>query len=316
MVDELNQVMTETLTMTLINLTLALCVILFSSRNKELQRSVAGLLGLAAGLLMIVKLSTIFIPFAILIFVFFLRRSTREKLIVSAIFLMMAIAPSLFSTLSGVNSQTSQTWYGLVAYAIEFQSEDPTNLKISADSQKLLENALSKRAATWERYPEIVRNYDFTFQRTSISLYYGALPAAQELGFNSVSQDYTSQLFKEISLSSFMAHKDLALKALVENLKVPIGLFKNDGQYMSMSKIFKNPFVHLIFLFIFMVFFPRRTLTEFLLVLLIFSFVITNYLVVSIFNGPIPRYFYLYDPLLLYSVLIMMSKGVHEDRSV
>ena len=313
MVDELNQVMTETLTITLINLTLALCVTLLTSANKMLLRYAAIALGLSTGLLMIIKLSTVLTPLIILIFISVLKIPVKEKIVASTLFLIIAISPSVTSSVIGANSETSQTWYGLVAYAIEFQSEQPLNLKISPDAGELLESALRKRAETWEKYPEIVREYDFTYQKTPISLFYGALPAAQELGFGRVSQDYTSELFKEISISSFHAHKSLVVRALAENLKVPSGLFKLDGQYMSMSKIFKNPIVYAMFFAIFIIYFSRRAHPDFLLVLLIFSFSIINYLVVSIFNGPIPRYFYLYDPLLLYSIIIMWSKCLSQE---
>jgi hypothetical protein len=181
-------------------------------------------------------------------------------------------------------------------------------LDISQDSQDLLDNALKKREETWKKYSEVVREYDFTYQKTPISVYYGALPAAQELGFSDLDPSYTSKLFKEISIASFNAHKKLAFNALAENLKVPVGLFKLDGQYLSMSKIFKNPLVHILLFIIFIIYFSKRSDIEFLLILLLFSFCIINYLVVSIFNGPIPRYFYLYDPLLLYVITIMFSK--------
>ncbi len=308
LVDELNQVMTETMTITLVNLILALCVILFSLSTKVMARILVCVIGIIAGLLVIAKLSTVFVPFAILFFIFMLKQTLREKFNLSAIFLIMAILPSLTSTFSGANSQTSQTWYGLVSYAIEFQSEKPVDLKLSKDSQSLLDAALDKRTETREKYSEVVRGFDFIFQGTSISLYYAALPAAEELGFNKVSPDYTSRLFKEITISSFTAHKSLAVKALVENLKVPIGLFKLDDRYMSMSKIFKNPIVYLMFLYVLFVFYPKRTLSEFLLILLLFSFVVINYLLVSVFNGPVPRYFYLYDPLALYSFVIMLAR--------
>ena len=314
MVDEINQIMTETLTMTLINLTLALCAILFTVKNKLLLRYIVGALGLTTGLLVIIKLSTILTPLIILLFLLLLKHPIKEKIVASMLLLTLAISPCIFTTITGTNSKTSQTWYGLVAYAIEFQSERPLDLKVSKDSQELLDSALRKRAETWKKYPEIVSEYDFTFQKTPISLFYGVLPAAQELGFDNVSPSYTSELFKEISISSFNAHKDLAVRALLENLKVPIGLFKLDGQYMSMSKIFKNPLVYFLFLGIFLRYFPRRTQAESLLILLLFSFIFVNYVAVSIFNGPIPRYFYLYDPLLLYSVIVMFSKCLDQLR--
>jgi 4-amino-4-deoxy-L-arabinose transferase-like glycosyltransferase len=314
MVDEINQVMTETLTITLINLTLALSVILFISENKLSLRYLAISLGLITGLLMIIKLSTILTPLIILIFISILKFPIKEKLVTSALFLIIAISPSVTSSVIGANSETSQTWYGLVAYAIEFQSEKPLDLKISPDAEELLESALRKRAETWKKYPEIVREYDFTYQKTPISLFYGALPAAQELGFDRVSHSYTSELFKEISISSFYAHKDLVFRALAENLKVPSGLFKLDGQYISMSKILKNPMVYAMFFAIFIIYFSRRAHSDFLLILLIFFFGMINYLVVSIFNGPIPRYFYLYDPLLLYSIIIMWSKCLSQKE--
>jgi 4-amino-4-deoxy-L-arabinose transferase-like glycosyltransferase len=314
MVDEINQVMTETLTMTLINLSLALFVVLFAVENKTLLRYIASALGLITGLLVIIKLSTILTPLIIFFFLLWLKHPVKEKITASGLFLVMAIIPSATTTLSGSNSETSQTWYGLVAYSIEFQSERPSALNLSKNAQELLDTALRKRAETWKKYPEVVREYDFTFQKTPISLFYAALPAAQELGFDDVNQSYTSELFKEISISSFYAHKDLAARALLENLKVPIGLFKLDGEYMSMSKIFKNPVVYLLFFVIVLRYLPRRTYAGTSLILLILSLCVMNYVVVSIFNGPIPRYFYIYDPILLYSIVVMFSRCLVDKK--
>jgi 4-amino-4-deoxy-L-arabinose transferase-like glycosyltransferase len=288
--------------------------IVFSSQNKIQKRYFVAILGLSSGLLVMIKLSTILAPVVILIFLNVRKQSVREKLITSGIFLIMAVSPSLTSTISDSNSETSLTWYGLVAYAIEFQSEDPKKLDISEDAEKLLDNALMKRADTWKKYPEVVREYNFTFQKTPISLYYSALPAAQDLGFNESDQTYTSRLFREITISSFMAHKNLALKALGENLLVPLGLFKLDGQYLSMSKVLKNPITYVLFLSVFFRYFSRRSSTDFLFVSMLISFVVINYFVVSIFNGPIPRYFSLYDPLLLYSMIIAFSRCLDQPK--
>lgn len=316
MVDEINQVMTETLTITLINLTLALCAVLLTSKSKHWLRLIAGALGLITGLLVIIKLSTILTPLVIMFLILILKHPSKEKIRISAFFLIMALIPSVSTAVSGSNSETSQTWYGLVAYAIEFQSESPLDLKLSKNSQELLDSALNKRAETWKKYPEIVQEYDFTYQKAGISLYHGALPAAQELGFNNISPTYTAGLFKEISLSSFYSHKDLAVRALAENLKAPIGLFKLDDKYMSMSKIIKNPLTYLFFFIIFMRYLPKRTFAGISVVLLIFALSLINYVVVSIFNGPIPRYFYIYDPLLLYSMIVMLSRCLVDQREV
>jgi hypothetical protein len=314
MVDEINQVMTETLTITLINFTLALCVIFFASRKIYYRYFILGILGLSTGLLMIIKLSTLVAPLIIVVFILILKIPLKEKIVASGLFLTIAICPLAGSTFLGTNSETSQTWYGLVGYAIEFQNENPIDLRLSSDSKQLLSLALSKRAETWKKFPEIVREYDFIYQKTPISLFYGALPASQELGFNSVSPSYASKLFREISISSFDAHKTLVFKALFENLKVPTGLSRQDGQFLTMSKILKNPFVYFLLIPILIRYISRRSEIDNLTVLLIFSFILMNYLVVSVFNGPIPRYFYLYDPLLLYSIIIMWSKCLSMNR--
>jgi 4-amino-4-deoxy-L-arabinose transferase-like glycosyltransferase len=313
MVDEINQVMTETLTITLINLTLAFCVILFVSKNRYNRYYIISILGLSTGLLVIVKLSTLSAPLIIVVFILILKNPFKEKLVALGLFLTIAICPSVASTFAGINSEISKTWYGLVGYAIEFQSENPVDLQLSSDSKKLLNLALSKRAETWKQFPEIVREYDFTYQKVPISLYYSALPASRELGFSNVSPSYTSKLFREISISSFDANKKLLVKALIENLKVPTGLFRQDGQFLTMSKILKNPFVYFLLIPIFIRYISRRSEIDYLSVLLIFSFISINYLIVSVFNGPIPRYFYLYDPLLLYSIVIMWSKCLNKN---
>jgi hypothetical protein len=220
------------------------------------------------------------------------------------------------SSLSGTNSETSQTWYGLVAYAIEFQHTHPKDLAISQEAQELLDLSLVKREEIWEKDREIVSRFDFTWQKTAYALYFGALPAARELGYDQVSPTYTSDLFKEITLASFAVNKKLTISTFLDNFKVPVGLFQNDGAYMSMSKILKNPLVHLLLILICVGYFRYQFRPEIFFLLLMLSLWIMNYVVVSIFGGPIPRYFYIYDPLILYAALIMFSKGLGLERKI
>jgi hypothetical protein len=81
-----------------------------------------------------------------------------------------------------------------------------------------------------------------------------------------------------------------------------------------MSKILKNPIVYLFLIFVFLGYLKQRSRPEAILLLLMFSLWLMNYVVVSIFGGPIPRYFYIYDPFVLYTVLIMFSKSLGLER--
>jgi hypothetical protein len=314
MVDELNQIMSETLTMGLVNATLAFSVVLLGTKNKKVLRFATIILGLTTGLLVMLKLSTALTPLFILVLFALIKMKKLEKVLLAILFCATSVVPLGVSSISGINSETSQTWHGLVAYAIEFQHSDPKDLAISQEAQQLLDLALAKREETWEQNLEIVSSYDFTWQKTAIALYFGALPAARELGYDEVSPTYSAELFKEIALASFSANKQLALSTLLDTAKVPLGLFQNDGTYMSMSKILKNPIVYLLLICIFLGYVKRRSRPEAILLLLMFSLWFMNYVVVSIFGGPIPRYFYIYDPFVLYAALIMFSKSLGLER--
>jgi hypothetical protein len=194
------------------------------------------------------KLETLSLPG---LMIFLLKFGKREKLILTSLLVVSSIFPPSLTTVTKTNSESSQTWYGLVSYAIEFQKSDPVVLNISNDAKILLELAIKKRDVTWVDYPEVVSQYRFFYQKTAIALYDGALPAATELGLYEVSSDHISNLFKEITIASFSEHKKLVALALLENLRVPPGIFKLDGQYMSLSKIVKNPIVYFLFVIVF-----------------------------------------------------------------
>ena len=314
MVDELNQIMSETLTMTLVNFTLALSVVLLGTNKQNVLRSVAISLGLSAGLLVMVKLSTILTPLFILVLFFLIKIKKRERISLAILFCATSLIPLGISSISGTNSETSQTWFGLVPYAIEFQHIEPKDLAISQEAQQLLDLSLVKRQEIWEKDSEIVSRFDFTWQKTAYALYFGALPAARELGYDQLSPTYTSEIFKEITLASFSVNKRLTILTFLDNFKVPLGLFKNDGAFMSMSKILKNPIVYVLLIIIGLGYHGHRKRSEVILLLLMFSLWFMNYVVVSIFGGPIPRYFYIYDPFVLYAALIMFSKSLGLER--
>ena len=314
MVDELNQIMSETLTMVLVNATLAFSVVLLGTKNNKMLTFATIILGLATGLLVLLKLSTALTPLFVLVLFGLVKIEKLEKVLLAILFCATSLVPLGVSSISGANSETSQTWHGLVAYAIEFQHADPKDLAISQEAQQLLDLALVKREETWEKNLEIVSSYDFTWQKTAIALYFGALPAARELGYDQVSPTYSAELFKEIALASFAANKQLAVSTLLDNFKVPLGLFQNNGAYMSMSKILKNPIVYLLLICMFLGYVKHKSQSETILLLLMFSLWFMNYVVVSIFGGPIPRYFYIYDPFVLYAALIMLSKSLGLER--
>ena len=315
MVVELNQIMTETLTMVLINLTLSLVVILISVEKTSSRRIVVTTIGFCSGLLSLGKLSTILTPAVICIVIFLLKFGKREKLILTSLLVVSSIFPPSLTTVTKTNSESSQTWYGLVSYAIEFQKSDPVVLNISNDAKILLELAIKKRDVTWVDYPEVVSQYRFIYQKTAIALYDGALPAATELGLYEVSSDHISNLFKEITIASFSEHKKLVALALLENLRVPPGIFKLDGQYMSLSKIVKNPIVYFLFVIVLMGYFSKQSYRHNVIILLMLFFVTANYVVVSIFNGHLARYFYLYDPLVLYIIVLMFSRVTFNEKA-
>jgi hypothetical protein len=133
------------------------------------------------------------------------------------------------------------------------------------------------------------------------------------LGYTQKGADYLSDVFKEVTLAIFWANKDLAAKALIENLRVPLGIFKYEGEYMTLSKILKNPLVYLLFIPILLGYRSVRTFQHSVLIFLMFSYLLSNYLVVSVFNGPLARYFYLYDPLILYITIILISTTLFDD---
>lgn len=307
LVDELNQIMTETLTSALINVTVGLSVIIICLQKSHQLKLAVFLTGIASGLLCLLKLSMILTPGIFLVIVLLLKVSGKEKMILSCTLILAASIPAAGVTLSKSASETSQAWYGLVSYAIEFHKEKPRNLELSKDAELLLEAAIQKRDEAWMEYPDTVSQYKFIYQKTPIALYYGALPAAYELGFTQKNSDYVSDLFKEITLAVFSVNKDLAAKALLENLRVPLGIFKFEGEYMTLSKIVKNPFVYLLFIPLLLSYRSVSTFRHSVVILLMFSYLLSNYFVVSVFNGPLARYFYLYDPLVLYIVVILIS---------
>lgn len=307
LVDELNQIMTETLTSALINLTVGLTVFMLCSQKSNQLKFAVFFVGIASGLLCLVKLSMILAPGIFFMIILLLRVSRKEKVILACTLILAAIIPAAGVTLSKNTSESSQTWYGLVSYAIEFHKENPSNLRLSNDADLLLETAIRKRDEAWIQYPETVNQYKFIYQKTPIALYYGALPSAYELGYMQKSSDYVSDIFKEITLAIFWANKDLAAKALLENLRVPIGIFQYEGEYMTLSKILKNPFVYLLFIPLLLGYRSVRTFRHSVVILLMFSYLLSNYFVVSVFNGPLARYFHLYDPLILYIIVILIS---------
>jgi hypothetical protein len=314
MVDELNQIMTETLTMTLINSTIGLTVVLVAVNKERPRKIIALALGLTSGLLLLVKLSTILIPLLVVIFVFMTKAKIKERVVISAIVAVAILIPLTLTTIAKVNSESSQTWYGLVSYAIEFQIREPAKLNLSVDAATLLQKSIENRNSTWAEYPDLVSQYKFTYQKTPIALFYGALPAARELRMDTTNERYLSELFKEITIASFLAHKQLAGEALLENLTIPIGIFKFDGQYSSLSKILKNPLVHFLLIILMLGYFSRRTRVHSFTLYILFCILLLNYVVVSVFNGPLARYFYLYDPLILYIVIIGLSVQFDEEK--
>lgn len=322
-VDEINYVMSETLTITLVNLTLTLFICVLTNSRKSLNLPLIFILGIFIGAIFTARLATLFIGILLLfITLVHLRRRIEFKKI-AVVFLVSIAIPTLLLKTLDLDSKQSQTWYGPVAYGIEFQVIEPKKLNLSSDAKKLLDEAIAIRMDLLEKSNLEKPLHNLIFEPTGISLYGAAIPAANALGFNSGTNAQMNSLFKEIAIASWSNHPTLVLKMLKENLLVSFGLYKNPnfphflkfGSFVGISKILTSPLSYILVLVLILLTLRKRSpnLTQTMIFLLLFIF-LGNSLVIATFNGPIVRYASLVDPYVLLAVTLLYS--LHRRKEV
>lgn len=303
--DERFGIMSETLSISLIFLTLATFLMYIKDYRLHYLLIMSFIIGLATNL----RLSLLFLPF-LLIIVHFKRFRTKRYVPLARRFiigLLPFIIVSILIPKFDEHNRSSLSAYGFVPYAYSIYIENrDIDFGLSTMEKSILNIADNTCEKLENEYAAEITQFKHVSQIAGMYLYKCLIPAYSQVTQDQNAKADINATFADISAKIILKEPVRYLKILSDNTLQSFGLTFNEKQkiWNPASKFHRNPISFLLFCnlvgFIFLL--SRNKSIAFIFLSIDF----VTILISALANGPVARYGNLVDPLIGFTIALLL----------
>jgi hypothetical protein len=284
---EINSVQSEAIVYSLINAMIATAFLLPGRTLHLLPIAFLGLI--FAGIALVSRLATLgtVVLFLIYFLIVIWKKTNSVKLL--SLGLIFAFLPTILINQSSYKPEASMSFWGPVAYSLYVIDIDGADVALTEDERMFSEKAIELVDSHFSKALIEPKSIQPVWLSLGAYLYYGAIPAYQELE-TQFSQDYEmNDFFKNFIIKVFLSSPLDFTSKWIQNLQISLG-FYNSSLYPplsdSTSKVLYGPFVLLFLLFLIWNTSKIAPKSKFAIFVIASTVFFLGVLIASIFDGP------------------------------
>lgn len=246
-IPEINAVQSEAIAYGLLNLSLSCFITAWFMRKEEFNSRIYLMpLGLFfAGLLATARLSTIGAVICMLLMCIVVFIEHKVKILVVLMSALAFLLPILLIQNSSYKPEGSMSFWGPVAYALYSIDVANVDVKFSTEEHLFVKKAIDLANVAFTNSETIKKTSRPMWPNTGVYLYYGAIPAAQELDIGGGDPKKLNDFFERVFRKTFTQSPLKFLGFYFENAKIALGLYRPNlippvSEFNS--RIFYGPF--------------------------------------------------------------------------